>query len=123
MKDFKDFIQERWYQSFDVGGTTEVFINPSSREMRDIPSMPEVARGLLNARADVFLWDVEILHDEIKDKIEGSIWVAHLEIDFKHNIVHVWPTVTAELAKKKASRSDWIQKYLKGFRVIGPQII
>lgn len=106
MLEFKDFIQETYFDTLDIGGALEVFMNPTPDEMRDIPSMP-YARGFLDSRGNVYFWDVEVFHDEIKRKMRGN-WVAHLEIDVSGK--ELWVMGLTPSVPKVINRSQWLQK-------------
>lgn len=119
MKTFKMFVQEDYQTTLNVGGAVEVFVNPNSKEMRDIPSMPAVARGFLSGKRDVYLWDAEILHDDVKGKIDSSaLWIARLEISFESKQIYVTPEISTNVAKKKIENSAWRQKYIPDFKII-----
>jgi hypothetical protein len=90
---FKQFINEKYLTTFsNAGNNIEVFLNPSSKELRDIPSFPAY-RFLINFKTkEFYAWHVNTFHDNIMDFVSSKnlakfpkfkeYWYGHKNNDY-----------------------------------------
>lgn len=120
-------LEEEWFttgQSY--GRTYEVFKNPSSKELRDIESFrnESVVRAIIVPNGDIFVFDVDFLHEEGLHVIEAEfgkhfLKKAKIVLNFKDQMISLSSADNADNVIPYLKKSRWIQRNCKGWFFTG----
>jgi hypothetical protein len=121
---FREYTNEEFQTSFYVRKKrgigkdyVEVYKNPSSREMLDVPSKPYY-RFLIDKEYNVLLFRVDVLHDDvlfttdipINEKFRGIL-------NMKEKELLLYINVNPNKLIEELIKSRWIRRNTKGFIV------
>ena len=110
----KQYLNEEYLTRIKgIGGSTEVFIDPSRRDLRDLSELIRIIAD--NRSKSIYVWDAtKALHKEVWRQIKGKD--SRLEIDptllaatgtKKGNMYHIFP----EYGEQNPKDFKWIKEY------------
>lgn len=113
----RKYLNEEYFMRVKgVGGSTEVFVNPSRKDYRDLPELIRIIADDKNKK--VYAWDAtKALHKETWRQIRKEEGYSfRLEIDptllaatgrRMGNIIRIYP----EYSEQNPKKFDWLKKY------------